>query len=761
MKCLSPYLGLALFFSPLSTQAAENLENGKNVWDKQCAQCHGPMGQGVKEAYKDPLTGDWPIHKLASYIDKNMPEEKPGDCVCKDAQDVAHYMFGAFYSPEAWLRINPPRTTPSHLTSRQIEESLSDVLANLRGGLVQVPKERGLQGTYFNDRNFNTGKITIERVDPSIRFDYGENAPEEGKLGQDAFSVRWQGSLLAEETGWYEISLHSENGCRLWLNEEDDKKLIDGWVASGIMAEHSARIRLLAGRLYPIRIDYFNFKGKTASIHLLWTPPHGTKQIIPERNLVPNRYRATFVPTTPFPPDDTSGGYPRGTLVSRKWSEAAAFAALEAADYVIENLRRFVPGKPEDKDYTEKARKFCETAATLAFRHPLAPEQQEKYIQAPFSSFPAPADAVKRSLLLTFSSPSFLYPNLLDTPTDHYSVASRLSLALNDSLPDKGILGLADRKLLDNPKILQEQARRMLGNESAKTKLQDFFYHWLDLHNTVQLAKDKETYPGFDAAVVADLRTSLQDFIRHIAWETEEADFRQLLQADYFYANQRLAGYYLPGSEFKGNPTAFEPIPLDPGQRAGLLTHPYLLAQFAYARTSSPIHRGVFLTRKVLGRRLQPPPEAVEFEEDKFPGHLTLREKIEKLTSPKNCQGCHSIINPLGFTLENFDAVGRYRKTLGDKAIDTQAPYTTETGKTLVISSAKDIAGLAISSPSAQKAFVKQLFQYYTKQPIEAFGSEAYSKLHQSFVDNKFNLRELIVAAAVLYAQMPDLPQKP
>src|SRR5207248_1791071 len=89
-------------------------------------------------------------------------------------------------------------------------------------------------------------------------------------------------------------------------------------------------------------------------------------------------------------------------------------------------------------------------------------------------------------------------------------------------------------------------------------------------------------------------------------------------------------------------------------QRSGVLTHPYLLAAFSYQKLTSPIHRGVFLTRNIVGRALKPPPMAMTFKDADFASNLTMREKISQLTRPQACQACHSVINPLGFTLEAY-----------------------------------------------------------------------------------------------------------
>jgi cytochrome c553 len=733
----------------------------EQVYRQQCADCHGKKGEGVKGEYKSPLIGDWSLVKLTKYIDKNMPEDEPEKVAGKDAERVAKYIFDAFYSPEAQLRNNPPKVTMAHLTTRQQEETLAYLVAELRGQLGQLPDERGLNAIYFNDRNYNSQKKVLERIDEEVNFDFAEGIPEGAEFDPTAFSIRWQGSLLAEETGIYEIFLETENGCRLWLNDENDNKFIDGWVSSGIPTIHKASIRLLGGHTYPIRLDFFKFKDKRASIKLLWKPPNGGKVVVPTRNLIPQNKPPVFVLNTTFPPDDTSSGYPRGTLVSRNWAEATTFAALETAMYIIQNLNRFAGTKPEANDYQAKLAAFCTKFVRLAFRRPLTEEEVQKYVNTPLSSADSPVEGVKQSIMQALCSPIFLYPMIDENPDDHHDIANRLSIALLDSLPDRTILGLADQKQLQNHNILRSQAERMLKDRRARSKLQDFFYHWLELHHVESVPKDPKHFPEFDKALIADLRTSLKDFIDQIVWETPDADFRELLKSDHIYANARIAQFYNLEPENMPQSGRFVSVKLDSEHRSGLLTHPYLLAQFAYAHNSSPIHRGVFVTRSILGRHLQPPPEAVEFEEDDFPDNLTLREKIEKLTEPQACKGCHSIINPLGFSLENFDAVGRYRTTILDKPVETRSPYTSLSGEIIELNTARDIANYAANSPHAQKAFVKRLFQHYTKQPIEAFGPKTTEKLHKSFQDNNFNIRELIVEISILYATMPDLKTKP
>src|SRR5262249_24810097 len=147
-----------------------------------------------------------------------------------------------------------------------------------------------------------------------------------------------------------------------------------------------------------------------------------------------------------------------------------------------------------------------------------------------------------------------------------------------------------------------------------------------------------------------------------------------LLLADYMFLNNRLAEFYGVTTNATDD---FVKVKLEPEQRSGVLTHPYLLAAFSYQKMTSPIHRGVFLTRNIVGRGLRPPPMAMTFKDADFAPNLTMREKVSQLTKPQACQACHSVINPLGFSLEEFDAVGRFRTTEHDHPINAISDYIT------------------------------------------------------------------------------------
>jgi hypothetical protein len=254
----------------------------------------------------------------------------------------------------------------------------------------------------------------------------------------------------------------------------------------------------------------------------------------------------------------------------------------------------------------------------------------------------------------------------------------------------------------------------------------------------------------FNPELLADLRTSLDLFLDDVVWRDQRADYRQLLLNNDIYVNERVAKFLGAGVP---TDAGFHKVPFDPQQRSGVLTHPYLLAAFAYSRDSSPIHRGVFLTRNIIGRALRPPPKAVEFKDDSFDPSLTMRQKVTQLTRNDQCMSCHAVINPLGFSLEQFDAVGRFRTTDKDKPVDTTSEFPVdESGKTVRLTGPRSVAEFAVSSPEAHRAFVRQLFHHVVKQPTEAFGPNVLEDLRKSFESSNFNVQSLLVEIAKVSA---------
>lgn len=790
-------LAIATGLSPTTAVADDT---GAKLYKQGCARCHGASGEGAKK-FDRALVGDKSVAQLAKVVRDTMPEDNPGSLSEADATKVAAFMHEAFYSPTAQARNKPARVELSRLTVRQYQNAVADLIGSFRNTPKWDESKRGLRGEYFNARQFRGNARLIDRLDPEVKFDFGTAGPEVetgDRFDPHQFSIRWEGSVLAPETGTYEFVVRTEHAARLWVNDTK-KPLIDAWVKSGNDTEYRAALYLIAGRAYPIRLEFSKAKQgvddskknpnpppKRATVALAWKTPFGGTAVIPARCLSPQPFPESFVVTTPFPPDDRSLGWERANTVSKAWDAATTDAALDTAAYVAAHVDELAglpvaprprgpgsgnpadirfDGQPAPKPSPEreaKVRQFCRTFAERAFRRPLTDEQARLDVDKPFAAGGDLELAVKRVVLFVLKSPRFLYREVGGGLNAH-DTAARLSFALWDSIPDAELLTAAAKGELTTREQVARQAERMLADPRAKAKLREFLLTWLKVEPPPDLAKDPKRFAGFDEAVAADLRTSLELFLDDVLWG--DGDFRMLLLSDELYFNGRLAKFY--GADFPAPPrvkgwfgeytpeaadTPFQKVKLNPDQRAGVLTHPYLMSAFAYTAETSPIHRGVFLARGVLGLGMRPPPEAVSPLPPTLHPNLTTRERVALQTKPAACITCHGVINPLGFTLEHFDAVGRYREKDAGKPVDDDGSYQTRDGKVVKFDGVRDLAKFLAGSDEVHAAFAEQLFHHLVKQPVRAYGANKPVELRDSFSQGGFNIRKLAVEAAVTAA---------
>jgi mono/diheme cytochrome c family protein len=744
----SVVVALAVVMAPARASEVEK-RNGELIYKQQCAWCHGPTGQGTKKHYNKPLIGSRSVAQLAQLVEKTMPEDNPGTCTGDEARQVAAYIYDAFYSETARARNAPARIELARLTVHQYLNVVADLVGSFRGSGGR-DNQRGLKGEYFGSRKKGGRKPLLARTDAEVRFAFGTGSPDPARIEPKEFRIQWNGSVLPPETGEYEFIVRSDNGARLWVNDPA-RPLIDAWVKSGKDTEYRGAVRLLAGRAYPLRLEFFKAAAdKTASVTLAWKPPQQAEEVIPQRNLAPLWAPENFVVTTPFPPDDRSVGYERGTSISRAWVQATEDGSLEVAAYVASHLNELAGVAEGRPDREKRVRDFCRRFAERAFRRPLTEEQNQFYVDRAFAGAPDLETAVKRVVLLLLNSPRFLYTENGGS-LDGYDVASRLALGLWDSLPDPELLKVAAAGRLATRAEVTRQAERMLADPRARAKLGEFFLQWLKVDVAPDLSKNRKLFPGFDQAIASDLRTSLLLFVDEVLG-SEASDFRQLLCAEHVYLNGRLARFY--GSNLSAD-APFQKVNLGAGKRSGVLSHPYVMAAFAYTNATSPIHRGVFLARSLLGQSLRPPPEAVAPLAPDLHPDLTTRERVLLQTKPQSCQSCHGVINPLGFTLEHFDAVGRYRNQERGRPINATGAYQTRSGALVKFTGVRDLATFLAGSEEVHEAFVEQMFHHVIRQPVRAYGVRLLPELRQSFTAQGCSIRKLVIEIAAVSALQP------
>jgi hypothetical protein len=742
---------LAISASVVTRAPAAPDRTGEQIYKQLCIGCHGKTGEG-SEDYPRQLAGDKSVQSLARLIAKTMPEDDPGTCVGEDSEKVAAYIYDAFYSKAAQARLKPPRIELSRLTVRQYRNAVADLIGTFRPG-AKLDDKRGLHGQYYKSQRPRDSERVIDRIDPVLKFDFGDKGADPEKIDANRFAIHWEGSLVAPETGEFELIVRTEHSFRFWLNDRATP-LIDAMVKSGEDTEYRGSTFLVGGRVYPLRLEFTKGRrgdpdGKKkeekppsikATIALEWKRPHRPAEVIPERFLTPARFPEQFVAATHFPPDDRSVGYERGSSISKEWDQATTDGAIEVMAFVAAHLRELTDARPDSSDRESKLREFCHQFAERAFRRPLSNDEKALYIGRQFDEASNTDLAVKRCILLIMKSPRFLYREV-EAANDGYDVASRLSFGFWDSLPDHELLSAAASGKLATREQVARQAERMVNDPRTTAKLIEFFLQWLRVDQVPDLAKDARQFPGFSPEIASDLRTSLELLLDEVL-SSEAADFREIFLADYVYLNGRLAKFYgvnLP------HDAPFRKANLDASERAGVLTHPYLMSTFAYTGASSPIHRGVFISRSVLGRALKPPPEAVAPLAPDLHPNLTTRDRVTLQTKADACITCHGSINPLGFGLEHFDAVGRFRDLEKGSTVNAHGAYEKPTGEVVAFDGARQLAQVLLASQETHSAFVAQVFHHLVKQSIRAFGPQTRPNLVAAFEEHNFNMRKLMV----------------
>jgi hypothetical protein len=246
-------------------------------------------------------------------------------------------------------------------------------------------------------------------------------------------------------------------------------------------------------------------------------------------------------------------------------------------------------------------------------------------------------------------------------------LASRLSFFLWSSIPDEELLALAERGQLGKPDILAKQTKRMLADERAQSLVNNFAGQWLHLRNLDSITPDGRLFPDFDDNLRQAMRQETEMLFGEIL--RNDRSILDLLKTDHTWLNERLAKHY-------GIPhiygTHFRRIALEPGsERGGILRHASLLTETSYATRTSPVIRGKWILENLIGTPPPPPlPDVPALDNGQVSESLPIRARLAAHRDKPACAGCHSFIDPPGFALENFDAVGRWRTLEGGKTVD-------------------------------------------------------------------------------------------
>ncbi|MGB1666562.1 MAG: DUF1592 domain-containing protein [Pseudohongiellaceae bacterium] len=323
------------------------------------------------------------------------------------------------------------------------------------------------------------------------------------------------------------------------------------------------------------------------------------------------------------------------------------------------------------------AREILHSLAQQAYRRPIENDDIEDLMQFYTQGyrdggFEAGIQFALERLLV---SPDFLF-RIEQVPLDQepgnsyaitgFELASRLSFFLWSSLPDDELLALAGSESLRDPEVLEQQVLRMLADPKAAAFIDNFGGQWLYLRNLDGIYPDPAEFPEFDENLREAFKRETQLFIGHQI--RNDNSLRELLSADYTFVNERLARHYgIPG--IYGN--RYRKVTLDGAERGGLFGHGSLMMVTSYPNRTSPVLRGKFVLENLLGGPPpEPPPNVPALETSSDGKQLTMRDAMAMHRENPACRVCHAAMDPIGFSLENYDAVGKWRNVFADQPID-------------------------------------------------------------------------------------------
>jgi hypothetical protein len=311
-------------------------------------------------------------------------------------------------------------------------------------------------------------------------------------------------------------------------------------------------------------------------------------------------------------------------------------------------------------------------------------------------------------------------------------LALRLSLFLWSSIPDDELLNVAERGRLKDTAVLQQQVKRMLVDPRANTLVSNFVNQWLYLRNMESVLPDPTAFPGFDENLRAALAKETDLFFESML--REDRSILDMLRADYSFLNERLARHYgipgIQGSEFRR-------VSLTDEARKGLLGKGSVLTVTSYPNRTSPTLRGKWLLENVLGLPPPPPPPNVpSLREDQEVQGLTMRQRMELHQSNPACSGCHASMDPLGYALENFDGLGRWRENDSSGILPDGTKVDGPVGLRNILLSKKDQFVVTVT---------ERLLTYALGRGIEPFDMPAVRKIVRDAASNDYPWSSLIM----------------
>lgn len=390
---------------------------------------------------------------------------------------------------------------------------------------------------------------------------------------------------------------------------------------------------------------------------------------------------------------------------------------------------------------------FIASVGRRAFRRALSPEEQSSFeaLWAQGATFYASGDAfadgARVFLEALLQSPNFLYRVELTPPGTRLSgteLATKISFLLRNTTPDDALLDAAESGQFDSDEGVRTFATSFLDQDGARLALENFHRELFGLDRYSSIEKSPTAYPTFTEDLIPMLVDADLQFFSHIY--TQGLGFRDILTSDVAFVNDRTAPFY----GISASSPDLQLTTLD-GSRPGYLTRLGFLAYNANLSAPDPIHRGVDINNKLLCTKLSPPPGEIPALPDPIPGQ-TNRERVEAHTGEGFCGNCHNeIINPPGFALESFDAVGQFRTTDNNKPVDTTGSLLAGEGM-ITFANINELTSQLAQNPVAHSCYAAHLAEYAFARDLGSDESDLVSAAQAQSLDASASIKSIMLA---------------
>ena len=414
--------------------------------------------------------------------------------------------------------------------------------------------------------------------------------------------------------------------------------------------------------------------------------------------------------------------------------------------------RIFICRAPDPREETACASRILSNLAKKAFRRPVTDKDLASLMQFYADGRKAGTfeTGIENATVALLASAKFLYRTEPPPETakpgstfrlNNIELASRLSFFLWSSLPDEELLTVAEQGKLSDPKVLEQQVRRMLADRRSKTLTTNFGFEWLKVRDMDTLEPDQYTYPSFDRSLRAAIRTEMELFIDSIF--REDRSVVDFLRADYTFVNERLAAHYgidnIRGDQFRR-------VTLTDPNRFGLLGKAAVLMVTAYPNRTSPVLRGAYILENITGTPPAPPPPNVEAFKENKEGEKpkTIREIMETHRANPACNSCHGIMDPLGFSLENFDTIGSYRSM--DRFTRTKIDTSGKLVDGTAVNGPSDLRNALLKHPEQfAQTFTEKLMTYALGRSVEYFDMPTVRKIVKDTKPGNYKFSSIVM----------------